>query len=430
MCKTVRPYPSGMGQPPREREVRSVRGSWWWIWAFAVVLGHPAKASAQVTGQAFPALAEAARTPAHEPANGAGQQPGAGADSTQESRYDRIWSFAQWYANDSNPIVQRMVFSGRFHHEFAAVDADAGDHDEWNIRRVRLGPRLTLFRTFLFHAEVELNPQERDPLYVRFTDFYVQWSTSGRFALTVGKQSVPFTGDGSTSSKELLTIDRNNLSNNIWFPQEYMPGVSVSGRRAPWMYRVGAYSGGQANREFGEFNGSVFTLGVLGYDFGPALGVREALLTGSYVYQHPDEANTFTRQLQHIASVNIRVEAERAGVRSDVSAAAGYLDQSDLWGVTVMPFLNLTDKLQAVARYTIIESGHPNGVRLATYENRVEPGRGDQYTELYLGASYYFYGHRLKLQSGAQFAEMADRADDGGVYSGWSWIAGLRIGWP
>ena len=33
------------------------------------------------------------------------------------------------------------------------------------------------------------------------------------------------------------------------------------------MYRGGVYSSGEANREFGEFSGGTFTLGVLGYDF-------------------------------------------------------------------------------------------------------------------------------------------------------------------
>ena len=37
------------------------------------------------------------------------------------------------------------------------------------------------------------------------------------------------------------------------------------------------------------------------------------------------------------------------------------------------------------------------------------PGRGDRYQEIYLGANYYFYGHKLKLQSGAQWADMDDR---------------------
>ena len=48
-------------------------------------------------------------------------------------------------------------------------------HNEWNVRRVRLGPRITFFRDYLVHAEVELNPQEHDPFYVRMTDVYVAW---------------------------------------------------------------------------------------------------------------------------------------------------------------------------------------------------------------------------------------------------------------
>jgi phosphate-selective porin OprO/OprP len=195
------------------------------------------------------------------------------------------------------------------------------------------------------------------------------------------------------------------------------------------MYRVAMYSSGEANREFGEFSGGTATLGVLGYDFGPKLGVKEALVTGNYVYQNPDRDNTFTRQLEHIGSINFRLEDTRWGARVDLSTAAGYLGQSDMWAFQGMPFVNLTDKLQLVARYTFISSDAPNGIRFATYESRVESGRGDEYKELYLGANYYFYGHRLKLQSGVQFADMTDRADDGGAYSGVAWTTGLRVGW-
>jgi phosphate-selective porin OprO/OprP len=346
-----------------------------------------------------------------------------------ESTYDKIWKFAEWYQNDSNPVVQRVFFTGRYQHEYTTIDADEGNLSEWNVRRMRLGPRITMFRTVTVHGEVELNPEERDPLYVRMTDLYVQWSPNSRLALTLGKHGVPFTLDGSTSSKELLTIDRSNLSNNIWFPQEYIPGISVSGRRAPWVYRFGVYSAGEANREFGEFNGGVFTLGVVGYDFAKPMGVKEALLSANYVYQRPDSDNTFTRQLEHVVSVNFKYEADRWGVRSDLSGASGYLGQSDLWALMMMPFVNVTDKFQVVGRYTLVDSSDPNGVRLATYESRVVTNRGDEYNELYVGANYYFYGHKLKLQSGVQFADMNDRANDGGAYSGVSWTTGVRIGW-
>jgi phosphate-selective porin OprO/OprP len=236
--------------------------------------------------------------------------------------------------------------------------------------------------------------------------------------------------DGGTSSKELLTIDRSNLANNIWFPQEYLPGASVSGRVAPWNYRVGMYSAGEANKEFGTFDGSAAILGVVGYDFAKALAVKEALLSANYVYQSPDRDNTFTRPLEHIISINLKLEAGRWGLRTDVSHAAGYLGQRDLRAFTAMPYYNATDKLQLVTRYTIIDSDGPNGILLATYENRVVRGRGDRFNELYLGANYFFYGHKLKLQSGVQIADMRDQANDGGAYSGASWVTGLRIGWP
>jgi phosphate-selective porin OprO and OprP len=344
--------------------------------------------------------------------------------------YDKIWgSFTEWYRDDSNPVVQRVLLSGRFHYDYARINSDQGDNDEWNIRRLRIGPRITLFKTLTFHGEVELDPQRHDPFYVRFTDLYVQWVKSPRLSLTVGKQGAPFTLDGATSSRELLTIDRSNLANNIWSPQEYLPGVSVAGRRALWVYRVGLYSAGEMNRELGEFNGGIVTLGVLGYDFAARLKAKEALLTGNYVYQHPDRVNTFTRQLEHIGSLNFRFERAKWGARADLSTASGYLGQSDLWALQAMPFFNVTEKFQVVGRYTFIDSEAPNGVRLTTYESRVVPGRGDEYSELYLGANYYFYGHRLKLQTGLQFADMNDRANDGGEYSGVAWTTGLRVGW-
>jgi len=359
-----------------------------------------------------------------------GQQGAASsAAQKQPSAYDRIWKFAEWYSNPENPLLQSLLFSGRFQADYAALDADQGSHDEGNVRRLRLGFRAKLFGSFTLHSEADLNPQEADPFYLRLTDTYLQWSRSRRFALTLGKHSAPFTLDGATSSKELLTLDRNNLSNNLWFPQEYFPGVSVSGAVSDWNYRLGIYSAGAANREFGEFNGSYFTLAVLGYDFAKQWGVQEALLSGNYVYQNPDPRNTFTRQLQHIGSVNFQFEADRWGLRADLTGASGYLGQSGLWGLMAMPFLNVTSKLQFVGRYTFLHSGDPNGVRLATYESRVVSGRGDRYHEGYLGVNYFFYGHKLKLQSGVQFADLRDRAGDGGAYSGVSWTSGLRVSW-
>jgi phosphate-selective porin OprO and OprP len=352
------------------------------------------------------------------------------AQKEDPSIYDTIWDrFTNWYDDKENPVVQRVVFTGRYHHDFALVEADQGDITEWNVRRMRFGPRITMFRNFLVHAEVEVNPQEREPFYMRFTDAYVQWSKNPALVVTVGKHSVPFTQEGATSSRELLTIDRSNLANNIWFGQEYMPGMSVAGRKGLWTYRGSVFSAGAMNREFGEFNGGLFTMAILGYDFSKTLGVREAMVAGNYLYQQPNPNNTFTRRYEHITSVNFRFEEGRVGTRGDVSTAVGYLGQRDVWSFMLMPYINATDKLQFVGRYTFVDSDGDNGVTIPAYESRVARGAGDEWRSGYAGVNYYFYAHRLKLQSGVEFARMRDRANDGGVYSGTSWVTGLRIGW-
>jgi phosphate-selective porin OprO/OprP len=168
--------------------------------------------------------------------------------ASQPSVYDKVWRFAKWYENNSNPVVQNILFTGRFQEDYAVVDADQGSHTEWNVRRLRVGLKSKMFNTFTLHGEVELNPQEANPVYTRLTDVYLMWSRSEKLEATIGKHGIPFTMDGSTSSKELLTIDRSNLTNNMWFPQEYLPGVSVAGAISPWIYHAGVFSSGRANK--------------------------------------------------------------------------------------------------------------------------------------------------------------------------------------
>ena len=184
-----------------------------------------------------------------------------------------------------------------------------------------------------------------------------------------------------------------------------------------------------ANREFGNFDGAEFLLGTVGYDFGKQLGVKQAVLAGNDGYNQPDENNSFTRNLEHVGSISFSFDTGKWGFRTELAAGVGYLGQKDLWGAMVMPFYNITDKLQAVARYTHLGSDGNNGIRLAHYESDAVTGRGNRYDDGYLGLNYYFYGHKLKVQTGVQYAEMQDDARDGGEYRGWEWITGLRISW-
>lgn len=348
---------------------------------------------------------------------------------SEESRYDPLWSRARVYTGDPASFIQSVHLSGRFQIDQAYVGSGEQRHSETNLRRMRLGAKVQFLEDWLFHAEAEYDPQDGEPVYQRLTDTYVAWSPNDAVELTIGKHGAPFTMDGMTSSKELIAIDRSNLANNIWFTEEYIPGISVGGAVSRWRYHAGLYSSGRRDRGFGGSEGGEFLLGTVGYDFGARLGADQAVLSLNLVDNDPHPSNGFTRPLENIASLTFAFKSGRWGLRSDVSTASGYLGQSDLEGVMVMPFYDLGDSVQLVARYTRIDSDDANGVRFARYESEITSGRGDEYSEAYVGMNYYWYGHKLKLQTGLQYADMRDRALDGGAYTGWSWTTGFRISW-
>ena len=110
-----------------------------------------------------------------------------------------------------------------------------------------------------------------------------------------------------------------------------------------------------------------------------------------------------------------------------LTGGTGYGTQSDVWGVTAMPWFNITDKLQVVARYNYIESDEARGVRLARYDSFVTGQRGDEYHEIYGGLNYFVCGHRLKVQTGLSYVSLDDSALPNAEYHGFQWTTGLRL---
>ncbi len=383
--------------------------------AFALALGIAGSHTPSHAGQAM--AIESKSTPALE--------------SKEKSAFDRLWELPTLYKNDESAFLNEVRIVGRLHLDEYMVDADQGYDQDWIVRRFRLGLRSEFFkRRLTLHVEGDFDPQNPDPFYTRLTDAYVSWKFNDALKLTVGKQPVRYTLDGSTSSNELITIDRNNLSRNLWITYEYLPGVTLGGKRGPWVYNLGVFSGGSASPEFGNFDAGTLEQASLGYDFAKPLGVKRALLRADYVHNERNTESTFVgRNLENIGSLVFVLDNGRWGFSSDVSGASGFGTQGNLFGAVAMPWFNITEKLQAVVRYTYLNGDKPNSVRLARYENTVVSGRGDEYNELYAGLNYYIYGHKLKIQTGLAYATMHDQANDGGKYAGWNWTTGLRLSW-
>ena len=343
--------------------------------------------------------------------------------------YDQLWSHFTLYESEDDGFIRSFALSGRLQGDLAWVDADEGDFDDELWRRFRFGFKSELANDWLvqLEADFDLN-QGKDDIYSRLTDAYVGWNPDDTLDLRFLKHSAGFTLDGATSSKKLLTMERNNLTNNLWFTAEYFSGVSAKGELDSGLtYRAGIFSGDPDN-EINVEKGSYFTLTSLGWDFATDTDMDRASVRIDYVYQDEDPENN-TRDFSRVINLVSQWQKTNWGLWTDLSAGQGLAEQSDIWGLVLMPFYNSTDKLQWVGRYTYLDSDAANGLRLGRYEREIVEGRGDEYEEVYIGVNYFFYGHKLKWQSGVQWARMEDTIEDGGRYDGWAFTTGLRIYW-
>lgn len=339
-----------------------------------------------------------------------------------------IFDLAEFYRSDEGPI-QSIAMSGRLQADAAFFYPEQGDdYEELLWRRVRNGLKIKFLDNFTLHAEADFDLNDHDPLYTKLTDAYLGWSTSKEFVLKVGKHGAAFTGDGKTSSKSLLRLERNVLAENLWFPTEYFSGASVSGEVNNWVYGLGGYASTD-DTEFTEFDAGYFGVATLGYNFSEALALDKAVIALDYVNQGDDTENNGARDLKQVVSLNGKFEKGSWGLCTDVAAAEGYQGQSDLFAVSVMPFYNLSDEWQLVASYNYVTSDGDNGVRLDRYENRAVSGRVDEVHEFFAGVNYYLCGHKLKWQNGVEYTTASDSANDGGEYDGWGFTSGIRISW-
>ena len=139
--------------------------------------------------------------------------PGATAQAADESSFDRVWSHATLYENRDSGFVQKFALSGRLQAEAAWFDAGEGDFDDATWRRFRFGFLSQFVHDWRLNveADLDLNESRRD-WYRGLTDAYVAWRPDESTEVKILKQSAGFTLDGATSSKKLLTLQRNNLT--------------------------------------------------------------------------------------------------------------------------------------------------------------------------------------------------------------------------
>ena len=155
-----------------------------------------------------------------------------------ESSIVDFWKYSQLYKSSEGNYLN---LSGRLQADAAAFADSNEDYNDILWRRFRFGFKAKYGHTHMtLEGDFDLNDGSK---YNRLTDANLSWTINKDMKLTVLKQSAGFTLDGRTSSKKLLTPQRNNLTNNLWFTKEYFSGVSVKGSFTEnTTYKGGIYS--------------------------------------------------------------------------------------------------------------------------------------------------------------------------------------------
>ena len=356
------------------------------------------------------------------------------AQEDQESTFDKIWDNVVLYENDENSLISKFWLTGRLqgeYHSFENEVAPAIDHDDYDWRRFRFGFKATLFGDITLHSEADLGLENRGrPLYNDLTDTYFSWSTENGMKFKLGKQSAPFTLDGSTSSKKLHTLERSKIAGNIWFGQEYFPGITVSGSKDEIDYFAGFYSNDNKPEFDGAFKHGQFGILSVGKDYAANFDLEKSYFRLDFMFQE-DDGNVDVEDFNDwnaAYSFVTKWENNDWYFWTDLSFADR--KNGDVWGLQLMPFYDITDKTQLIFCYTYLDSSGDNQLRASRWEDRLDRGqyRGDDLTEYFFGLNHFFYGHKLKWQNGLQYTQL-DEADGSKEYEGWGFTTAFRISW-
>ena len=388
---------------------------------------------------------------------------------TGDTTYDKLWSLATLYKDDSNPILQEFSLQGRLQVQYA--DGDSNGHfdiedfkhgsaanaqsvwdDKFEARRARLGFKSKWFQTWKLEGQIDADTTDGiDDFYRDIYDLYLTYAPSDALNVTVGKMKVKFSREQEISSKEILTFERSLVS-NLLEPNE-LTGVMVNGKGLAehWLYELGAY-GSERSREFANFDQGAIILGKIGYDYAAQSGLDTAVATLQYLhntepgYKEKDDGVYFASAspsfTDSIALTN-DITQGRFGLTTDILYGFGFsgsaqqagksvaINQSDVFGISIIPSYFIANGLQLVGQLQLATSADANGLspygRYEKWAPVVAPTKagkdaGNTYTSAYLGLNYYLYGHKLKLMNGLEYSHLG-----GGDYDGYTFLSGLRF---
>lgn len=344
---------------------------------------------------------------------------------------ERVWEAFRLYDDKENSVLQEFSIVGRYHGQYSSVKADQGNADEWENRRIYLGAKAVLFHDFTVVGQIKIS-EDFDPFYEELYEAFVKWSPGEEFSLCVGRLDFLYAGlERSISSTKIVTFERGLLVNQL-LPGEVV-GAVAQGQVGDFSYRGGGFSG-SIDQEFTTFAGGFGAVAGVGYKL--PLFYDEGSLHLDYLYNNGNTSNDALKSYDHVISLWHQGQVGPFGLGLDLTWGHGLDARPAVFGVTLLPTYVLArnwvrqgDALQAVLRGQFAVSDGDDGLHLQSrYEQEVVPhGVGDRYEAVYAGINYLIFGDRLKLMAGAEYSVMHASAQPGGIFDGWTYLAGVRV---
>lgn len=357
----------------------------------------------------------------------------------EPSTFEKLWSHATLYKDDTNPILQEFKLRGRYQGQYWDVDADQGSQSNWEDRRSRFGFDAKLLEKKI-EARVDFQSNDHfDDFYDGLVDAYIRWKPQKWISITAGKTKPLIAQyDWLESTNTQPTFERSQIFNQLGINRA--TGFTVEGTTDAWSWRAGIYSNDTPNNtggtgsfgdgEFGDLDGGTsYSLGA-GYDFKHLIDLEKADFRLDWLHSEREAGDLVLGKYDDVVTATFWVKEGYAGVVLEAfSASGGDGNNSDVFGFYIQPTYDIIPKkLQLVGRYSYANSEGPLGVQgQSRYERKVasNKGLGDSYNAIYGGAQYFIYGDKLKLMAGAEWAWLDNEKGDS--YDGVTLLTGIRF---
>ncbi len=365
----------------------------------------------------------------------------------EDSSFCDIFKKNTLYEGDG--FIKKVKLKGRYHGQWISQQEDLNDtlnngYHEFQHRRFRLGMEIEMAHDLTLNLLNNISNGSggagshgltRGYFFDTWDELNLAWEPSDDFYVIVGKQKQKITRENTTSSNSILTIERSAITNTVISDKPW--GVTVGFNALGLSHEVGGWVAG------GDLNATGQRWDYADYDSNGSITYRTSVDVTENTTVFFDYAFTNTNSgavnpalgsntrlssaYEHVFALGTESEWGEFGLITDVIVASngyayggGIPAGHDTWGLVIMPYYNITDKLQAVFRYGYMDEGREQRPQRYDARQTVEG-----YHTFYAGLNYYICGNNLKLMAGYEYAtgEVFGQGTD--IDTG-TWMLGVR----